>query len=265
MHHLLRSPQDFACFPTDGGFCRLRSTVLCALCKVGLPNLRVFAVDKKCSPKDIPEAMPPKRFCRRAIHAPGAWHLTPREPESSRCILRNTGRKNFAIGSGAFRCYERACRLASVSLGGSMSSASYSADPPALTCWKDIAHYFGKGVRTVQRWEREFGLPVRRPQGAFHNSAKSPVIADPRDLDAWLQARWALRPAKEDNEASRPASASPRASLELHLRQSRELRHKMKAMQEEHREIVRDLTLTVTSLRQICQNLIATRKPFIES
>jgi hypothetical protein len=146
-----------------------------------------------------------------------------------------------------------------------MSSASYSSDPPALTCWKDIAHYFGKGVRTVQRWEREFGLPVRRPQGALRNSAKSPVIANPRDLDAWLQARWALRPAKEDNEAPRAISGSPRESLELRLRQSRELRHKMKAMQEEHRELVRDLTLTVRSLRQTCQNLIATREPFTES
>jgi hypothetical protein len=38
-------------------------------------------------------------------------------------------------------------------------------DPSALlSSWKDIAKYTGKGVRTVQRWERE-GLPVRRPVG----------------------------------------------------------------------------------------------------
>ena len=36
-----------------------------------------------------------------------------------------------------------------------------------LSSWKDIAKYMGKGVRTVQRWERHLGLPVRRPNGAF--------------------------------------------------------------------------------------------------
>ena len=34
-----------------------------------------------------------------------------------------------------------------------------------LSSWKDIARYMGKGVRTVQRWERHLGLPVRRPNG----------------------------------------------------------------------------------------------------
>jgi hypothetical protein len=34
-----------------------------------------------------------------------------------------------------------------------------------LTTWKEVAAYLGKGVRTVQRWEAELGLPVRRPKG----------------------------------------------------------------------------------------------------
>ena len=51
-----------------------------------------------------------------------------------------------------------------------------------LSSWKEIAAYLGKGVRTVQRWERQFGLPVRRP------SAKSHVIfAIPRELDTWIK------------------------------------------------------------------------------
>ena len=33
-----------------------------------------------------------------------------------------------------------------------------------LNTWKEIATYMGRGVRTVQRWERELGLPVRRPR-----------------------------------------------------------------------------------------------------
>jgi len=36
--------------------------------------------------------------------------------------------------------------------------------PAVLTSWKEIAAYFGIGVRTVQRWERQFGLPVERLQ-----------------------------------------------------------------------------------------------------
>ena len=34
-----------------------------------------------------------------------------------------------------------------------------------LNSWKEIASYLGRSVRTVQRWEREFGLPVHRPAG----------------------------------------------------------------------------------------------------
>src|ERR671925_1576362 len=52
----------------------------------------------------------------------------------------------------------------------------------ALSSWKEIAAYMGKGVRTVQRWERQFGLPVRRP------NAKSHVLfAIPQELDGWVK------------------------------------------------------------------------------
>jgi len=71
-----------------------------------------------------------------------------------------------------------------------MMGQAEQTDPVVLTCWKDIARYLGKGVRTVQRWEREFGLPVRRPTGVTHKSA---VVAHARDLDAWLESRWSQR------------------------------------------------------------------------
>jgi hypothetical protein len=51
-----------------------------------------------------------------------------------------------------------------------------------LNSWKEIAAYMGRGVRTVQRWERELGLPVRRPRG----KERSAVIALTSDLDTWL-------------------------------------------------------------------------------
>ena len=34
-----------------------------------------------------------------------------------------------------------------------------------LNSWKEIANYLGRGVRTVQRWERDLRLPVHRPKG----------------------------------------------------------------------------------------------------
>ena len=54
-----------------------------------------------------------------------------------------------------------------------------------LTSWKEIAAYLGKGVRTVQRWEQQLGLPIRRPGLARHV-----VIGVPAELDAWV---WQLR------------------------------------------------------------------------
>src|SRR5215469_10460205 len=53
-----------------------------------------------------------------------------------------------------------------------------------LNSWKEIATYVGRGVRTVQRWEHDLQLPVRRPRG----KQRSAVIALKEDLDAWLRA-----------------------------------------------------------------------------
>ena len=52
-----------------------------------------------------------------------------------------------------------------------------------LGSWKEIANYLGKGVRTVQRWERCAGLPIHRPSG----SNKGVVIAFPAELDNWAR------------------------------------------------------------------------------
>jgi hypothetical protein len=58
-----------------------------------------------------------------------------------------------------------------------------------LSSWKEIAQYFGRGVRTVQRWEAMLGLPVRRP----HGRSRSAVMAITGELDEWLS-RARLRP-----------------------------------------------------------------------
>jgi predicted DNA-binding transcriptional regulator AlpA len=51
-----------------------------------------------------------------------------------------------------------------------------------LTSWKEIAAYLGKGVRTVQRWETELGLPIRRPNPGDRRI----VLAIPSEIDAWI-------------------------------------------------------------------------------
>jgi len=50
-----------------------------------------------------------------------------------------------------------------------------------LTSWKEIAAHLGRDVRTVLRWEKERGLPVRRVPGATGRV----VFAYTDELDAW--------------------------------------------------------------------------------
>ena len=71
-------------------------------------------------------------------------------------------------------------------------------EPPAegrLDSWKEIAVYLRRDVRTVQRWEKIEGLPVRRHQ---HDSLGS-VWAYRQELDAWLEGR---QPALRAQEAA---------------------------------------------------------------
>ena len=65
----------------------------------------------------------------------------------------------------------------------------------SLNGWKEIANYLGRGVRTVQRWER-LGLPVHRARG----ERRSAVSALAPEVDAWL--------------ASSPTGYNPLATLQ---------------------------------------------------
>jgi hypothetical protein len=63
-----------------------------------------------------------------------------------------------------------------------MAAHGNKADVEVLVGWKEIADYLRKGVRTVQRYERDLGLPVRRPLG--HST--SSVLATKTELDLWV-------------------------------------------------------------------------------
>lgn len=63
---------------------------------------------------------------------------------------------------------------------------SRGADPSdRLDSWKELSAYLGRGVRTIQRWEKYEGLPVHR----HVHAAKGSVYAFRSEVDAWRVAR----------------------------------------------------------------------------
>jgi hypothetical protein len=108
--------------------------------------------------------------------------------------------------------------------------------------WKDIGKYLGKGVRTVQRYERELGLPIRRPSGRDSGS----VIATKAELDAWILAS----PIRQTFRLPRYDSQSVPARLHTFKQQITEM-HRLRLETEELRHAVR------ASLQQLRANLAA--------
>ena len=64
-----------------------------------------------------------------------------------------------------------------------MSANNVISGPKRLDSWKEIAAFFGRDERTVNRWEKELGLPVHRLPGT-----KGRVYAYTEELSAWLAA-----------------------------------------------------------------------------
>jgi len=80
-----------------------------------------------------------------------------------------------------------------------------------LDSWKEIAAYLKRGTRTVQRWEREAGLPVHRLQ---HEKLGS-VYAWRAELDAWWKGRGSEleKQPVEDPSALRSIAVLPFADM----------------------------------------------------
>jgi hypothetical protein len=83
-----------------------------------------------------------------------------------------------------------------------------------LSSWKEIAHFFGKGVRTVQRWEKTLDLPIRRPPGAPSNV----VLARTSDLEEWMHRSAAAREAVSQQDSQVDALQSAISELEIEVR-----------------------------------------------
>ncbi len=117
-----------------------------------------------------------------------------------------------------------------------------------FTSWKEIATYLGKGVRTAQRWERELGLPVLRPNG----KPSGVVSASPAELDSWRTRHWShgenrSRGKKGNGGLSLVSHESVNVAWE-NIRASRELRNRSQ-------QLVQQLARSTQSLTQECQRL----------
>lgn len=109
-------------------------------------------------------------------------------------------------------------------------------DPHVLTSWKEIAAYLGKGVRTVQRWERELSLPVRRPYGM----EKHVIVALPEELDNWMRTRMVPRENNGHKPAVLPARPpKPKADNDVHLAKLERMQALLRVMQERANELNR--------------------------
>jgi hypothetical protein len=66
-----------------------------------------------------------------------------------------------------------------------MASPDQPSLPGDLSGWKEVAAHLCRSVRTVQRWEKELGLPIRRVRTA----AGEVIYARRDDLGEWLDSR----------------------------------------------------------------------------
>ena len=139
--------------------------------------------------------------------------------------------------------------------GGAMMAtiptiSSLNAKVPVLNSWKEIATYLGRGVRTVQRYERELHLPVRR----FHGKPHASVVALPGDLDSWLRDVAVSDPALSPKSRAVAAANAVRASV-AHSRHLRRQCHELRTTS------LRELTILLANLDAMVQQMSQGRGP----
>jgi hypothetical protein len=85
------------------------------------------------------------------------------------------------------------------------SSTSPGPDPARgvhLDSWKEIAAYLKRDIRTVQRWEKQEGLPVHRHQ----HDERATTYAYSAEIDRWLAARRTNGTVARGSDAARVVS-----------------------------------------------------------
>ena len=110
-----------------------------------------------------------------------------------------------------------------------------------LNSWKEIAVYMGRGVRTVQRYERRFGLPVRRLVGKDRGA----VVAFSSDLDDWLR-----NTSKRHGRVEKSLIIAAIKSVRCAILDGARLRQQCSELQSAHREALQKLTNRINELMQ---------------
>src|SRR5437762_2019271 len=114
-----------------------------------------------------------------------------------------------------------------------------------LNSWKEIANYLGRGVRTVQRWEKR-GLPVRR----MGSGSRAPVIANKPEIDRWMESTRAHGfAATIDAE-----QLFCRSELQSSILQSRTLMKEMIELRQTQAKNLNTLIDTIEALRRSCSD-----------
>ena len=121
-----------------------------------------------------------------------------------------------------------------------------------LNSWKEIANYLGRGVRTVQRWEANLGLPVHRPAGRDHSA----VLAFSNELDQWLNSRPLRHAVPLVTDAS---SVPPLGELRALLNRAEILLEKLESVLSRSEDMHHRLSLVADTLSapEIGENLQA--------
>jgi hypothetical protein len=112
-----------------------------------------------------------------------------------------------------------------------------------LNSWKEIATYLGRGVRTVQRWEK-FGLPVRR----LAPGSRVAVMASTRDIDRWFESA-------RTHGFKAPQNADHllfRGALLDSIEQLRSLRQEAATLREDQRHAMAELLANIAALEKSC-------------
>lgn len=96
--------------------------------------------------------------------------------------------------------------------------------PTRLNGWKEIANHLGKGVRTAQRWERNYRLPVHR----IGENGGEIVFAYRAEIEDWLRRYGHSPETKEPTQAAtehsevidqdQAAPAPPQTAIHSHRR-----------------------------------------------
>jgi hypothetical protein len=119
-----------------------------------------------------------------------------------------------------------------------------------LNSWKEVAVYMGRGVRTVQRWERELGLPVRRPRGR----SRSAVIAFKPELDRWL-----AQAPTDTEELRHPAPVTlrlPSVQVSQHTTSLTTRNHQLLARSHDLRQRTMELCIQLNRNLEVAHHLV---------